>query len=234
MYAVKFMPTKFAEPETIYDRLFSASSWEEIIGARDAWLREDFPGHFWGSKPMQYLMSNLREQVRRSLPSDEYPQPVKLKHESFLAVLNEALAMEGWSEKDHVPRNVLERLTSRVFDMPGSNTGPTKRPHRAAAPHRGGAEGSRAGAHKRVQETDGEEDQRPKKRRRVEEVRQSRVALAIELRAAPSSTAKSSLTKRPINVRPAAEGRSRSPSHALLAKVMRSRCCGFWRHVLRR
>lgn len=270
MYGVGFMPNKFVEPETIYSRLFLASSWDEMAAARRTWLKEDIPERFWGSKPIQFLMGSLKEQVRRSVPGDDNPQPMKLKHESFLAVLDEALAMEGWPEKDRL-RNVLERLNNRVdgegavpgvkarsrswpppmrhiepanvFDMPSSSPAPRERPRGSEAPRHKDVESSPASAHKRVQAADGEEERRSKKRRRIEAPRRSDVAPPsppIEIRAIPSSIASApnvSLKQRASNQmahRQVIEGRSRLPSRALFSKVMRSRCCGFWRHLLRR
>ena len=272
MYGVGFMPSKLEEPETIYNKLFRAHDWEEMAGARRSWLRQNISGTFWCSKPMNFLMNHLKEQVRRSIPGEDNPRPVKLRHESFLAVLDEALGMEGWPEKDHL-RNVLERLggradeggagvtSNRVRDgewtppmsfveppkplgLTSSASVPTKkRPHEEDALQAQDKEGLReVGVHKRVRTSDQEE--RPKKRRRTDEphlkiscptpapsATQGQAALsnttartaALWTRRASGSTA----------VRQA-EGRSPPASYALLHRIMRSRCCGFWRHLLRR
>lgn len=273
MYAVGFIPNKLAEPETVYKKIFLAHNWNEMAEARRAWLKDETPGSPWSSEPMRFLMDNLREQVRRSILGDDNPRPVKLKHESFLAVLDEALTMQGWPEKDHL-RNVLERLSGRAdeggagvpairahsrswtppmrhaeppnpFDMPGSDTAPRKRSREADAPDLQDEEDMRAGLHRRVQAVAGEEEAQPKKRRRLDEPQRNRPAPAPtpiprQRLAASSSTASATRvlqTQRANNsavVHQTTQGRSCPQTRALLSKVIRSRCCGFWRHLLRR
>lgn len=275
MYGVGFMPNKFAEPETIYSKLFLASNWDEMTEARRAWLREEIPGDRWGSQPMRYLMENLKAQVRLSVPGDDNPRPVKLKHESFLAVLDKALEMQGWPEKDHL-RNVLERLSSRTDEgessVPGtevlsrswtspirrdeppnpldtttSDPTPRRRPRVASASQPQDAESIQSGAQKRMPAVNREEEGNPTKRRRLDEPVQRNCPTPVTVPTSiprqrlstPSSTAPATrllqIQRGGQSTRSRAiEGQPCPPSRALLSRVMRSRCCGFWRHLLRR
>ncbi|CCM06122.1 uncharacterized protein FIBRA_08371 [Fibroporia radiculosa] len=92
-------------------RLFDGENEWSCLGHKDIWLGDNQPVSVRGNAPLTHLLGKFNDCCYRSTPRKEVKQ-VPLTHELVLALFDEALAMDGWPEKDG----------ARPFKMPNTPT----------------------------------------------------------------------------------------------------------------